>query len=336
MTTLTHSDVTQNVTEVAEDIYSLRLPMPYSLDHINVYVIKDNNRLALVDCGLDLPDSWAALEKGLTALGLRPQELTDIFVTHSHIDHMGQLDRLRGLAPEARLFMHQVEYEAVVQHSTDPKITTQVIQKWLDHNGMEGVSASEIAQIGFQAVPELRPGDNLLNGGERIRLEPTDSTNEWEILWTPGHTAGHLVLYNQDRNLLLSGDHLLSSISSNIGKYPGSSDDPLGDYIEGLEAIHELEIGLVLPAHGHTFTNYRDRIKHLIGHHQHRLGKIYSTLEHGPSTAAEVVQMVWGNRLEGFNRYLGLVEALSHLERLHREGRVTTEEDGQVIRYRAA
>ena len=336
MTTHSKTSNTNIVTEIAADIYSLRLPMPMGLDHINVYLIKETNRIALVDCGLDLPDSWEALEKGFATLGLHPDQLTDIFVTHSHPDHIGQLHRLRKIAPHARLFMHRIEYDNMLQRNTKNEVAMRAMQGWLDRNGMVELTSSRLMRSGFEKVPDIRPGDTMLDGGERIKLEPTDASQEWEILWTPGHTAGHFVLFSQERGLLLSGDHLLTSISSNIGKYPGSTEDPLGDFISSLEAISRLEVNTVLPAHGIPFTNHRERISHLINHHHHRLGKIYATLECGPRTAAEVVQQIWGDRVEGFHRYLALIEALSHLERLHREGRVTTEEDGAVLRYRAA
>ncbi len=331
------------VTEVAANLYSLRLPMPLELDHINAYLIRENNRLALVDTGLDLPDSWEALTRAFSSLDLGFDELTDIFVTHAHPDHIGQLSRLRQLAPQARLFLHQIEYDRLIRR-VDRAAMEQSFQGWLDRHGMTDMNARRLFESGMEVPPDLRPGDMLVEGGEHIRLDdpltslsqPTDPTAEWEIIWTPGHTAGHFVLYSRERGLLLSGDHLLTSISSNIGKYPGSTADPLGDFISSLESIAQLDLNTILPAHGQPFGNYRERITHLIGHHKHRLDKIHATLEHGPRTAAEVVHAIWGERVKGFHRYLALVEALSHLERLHLEGRVTTEEDKGILRYRAA
>ncbi|HEX2912634.1 MAG TPA: MBL fold metallo-hydrolase [Chloroflexia bacterium] len=327
----------ENVREVAENIYSIRLPMPFGLDHINTYLIKENNRLALVDCGLDLPESWEALNSAFAHLGIPMSELTDIFVTHGHPDHIGQLPRLRRVSPEARLFLHKQEYK-LLSDRADQANALGHIQEWLDRNGANDLSAQMLVGTANDLVPRLQNGDTLLNGGEQLKLapEPSDATGEWQVMWTPGHTVGHFVLYNPQRGLLLSGDHLLNSISSNIGKYPGSTEDPLGDFIASLEAISALNVNQVLPAHGKTFSNHRQRIKDLIGHHRVRLGKIYATLEHGPRTPAEVVQAIWADRATGFHRYLALVEALSHLERLHREGKVTLEEDKGVVRYRAA
>ncbi len=331
-----------HVTEVAENIFRIRLPMPFGLDHINVYLLKEADQLALVDCGLNLPDSWQKLDEGLAQLGLTPGQLTDIFVTHAHPDHIGQLPRLRKLAPQARLYLHRREYLPLAERMSDGAAVANRMERWLERNGMPGASANNLIDNSVNSLPQLQSGDLLLEGGEVFSFDrsskeaPTLPSANWKILWTPGHTAGHFVLFNQERRLLLSGDHLLGSISSNIGKYPGSTDDPLGDFINSLENISLLDVQEVLPAHGETFGNHRERIKDLIVHHHKRLGKIYASLEHGPQTAAQVVETIWGERATGFHRYLALVEALSHLERLRLEGRIIAEEQNATVFYRAA
>jgi glyoxylase-like metal-dependent hydrolase (beta-lactamase superfamily II) len=332
------------VTEVAENIFRIRLPMPFGLDHINVYLLKEADGVVLVDCGLDMPESHHRLDEGLAQLGLSPARLTDIFVTHAHPDHIGQLERLRHLAPTAHLYLHRREYQPLQERLTDQAGVTRRMSDWLERNGITQVSGG-LAGAGLNYLPEIRSGDRLLTGGEFFRFAKTGLENPalparkpgaWEVFWTPGHTAGHYVLYNRDRRLLLSGDHLLGSISSNIGKYPGSTDDPLGDFIASLEQIRHLDIGEVLPAHGQTFSNYRERIDDLEDHHQARLGRIYAALEGGPRTAAQVVETIWGDRARGFHRILALGEALSHLERLRLEGRVVAEETPDRVWFRAA
>ena len=328
------SNATTPVLEVAEHIYRLRLPMPYELDHVHAYLIKETNRLAVVDCGLDLADSWESLLAGFAALNLHPADLTDIFITHSHPDHIGALARLREVAPEAKLYLHRREYQRMSDRASDPATLLVRFSEWLSRNGATDFDPVELLGIDEMLPPTLHSTDQLVEGREHVPLAAT-ALGDWQILWTPGHTSGHFVLHNAARQLLLSGDHLLTSISSNIGKYPGSTDDPLGDFIGSLEAIAQLDLVQVLPAHGQPLEDYRDRITHLIEHHRKRLGKIYAALEGQPRTAAQLVGSIWGNRLVGVHRYLALVEILSHLELLRREGRVQAEETTEFIYYRA-
>lgn len=322
-----------NVREVAENIYSIRLPMPFDLNHINVYVLKETNRLALVDCGLNDAPSWEALNGGLQHLGMQLADLTDVFVTHFHPDHIGQFNKIRQHVPEARLFFHKIEYNWMEGRVHDSANRAKIIEEWAHKHGADFIDGERLVKNGAEYFPELQAGDKLVEGGERVQFSPTDSTAEWEVLWTPGHTPGHFVLINRQRGLMFSGDHLLHTISSNIGKFPGSTPDPLGEYMNSLKIIADLDLKEVLPAHGQTFTNYRERAHDLIKHHHERLDKIAATLEKEPRTAAQVIHGIWGDRLQGFNRYLALVEVLSHLERLKLDGRVVAEE-GQQIYWR--
>jgi glyoxylase-like metal-dependent hydrolase (beta-lactamase superfamily II) len=322
------------IDEVADKIYKFRLPMPGRLDHINVYLIKENNRLAMIDTGLPTPDSWKTLNEYLEALNLHFSDLTDIFVTHSHPDHIGQLHRIRKHAPTARLHIHRHELSVMQERAARPEEAERRLLEWFLSNGADEMALNPPSGL-FSANPELKPGDNTLDGGEKLTLSEGPE-GVWEIIWTPGHTAGHFVILNRARQILLSGDHLLGQISSNIGKYPGSTVDPLGDYMNSLQKINELELQEIFPAHGLPFSNYRERLVILLEHHRHRLEKMYTAIEGHPVTAAEVVKHIWGDRLDGFDRFLALGETLSHLERLVLEKRVVPEQHNHLTYYRVA
>ncbi|MEI6044766.1 MAG: MBL fold metallo-hydrolase [Chloroflexota bacterium] len=322
------------IKEVANKIYKFRLPMPGRLDHINVYLLQENQRLALIDTGLPTPDSWKALNDSLEALNLHFSDLTDIFVTHSHPDHIGQLHRIRKHAPTARLHIHRVELSVLQERSSKPEEAEQRLLEWFLSNGANEMALNPPSGL-FSPTPELGTEDRPLAGGEKLVLsEGLEGT--WEIIWTPGHTAGHFVILNRARRILLSGDHLLGGISSNIGKYPGSTVDPLGDYMNSLQKINELDLQEIFPAHGLPFKNYRERLAFLLEHHKHRLEKMYAAIEGQPVTATEVVKSIWGDRLDGFDRFLALGETLSHLERLVLEKRVIPEQHNNLTYYRVA
>ena len=322
------------IEEVADNIYKFRLPMPARLDHINVYLVRENNSLSMVDTGLPTPESWQVLNECLDSLKVAFSELTDIFVTHSHTDHIGQLHRIRKVAPAAHLHMHKRELEMLREQVINPEQTRAQMRAWfLSHGATE--LAEEEQGWNMPRLPEMGAQDRVLEGGEKLALGEGPQ-GEWEVMWTPGHTAGHFVLHNRTRHMMLSGDHLLGQISSNVGKYPGSTDDPLGDYLSSLTKIAELELQKVLPAHGLPFDDYRARAADLLHHHKLRLEKMCTAVEGKPTTAAEVVKYIWGDRLRGFDRYLALVETLSHLERLIREKRITSEQRGSITYFQAA
>jgi glyoxylase-like metal-dependent hydrolase (beta-lactamase superfamily II) len=322
------------VQEIASNIYKIRLPLPFpGLDHMNVYLLQETNFLAMVDTGLATPESWQALKAGLAALNLHWHDLTDIFVTHSHPDHIGQLASIRQEAPAARFHIHYYEYELLEGRATNPEQDQQRLRQWLDTNGAATLVMSGLGSR-TRYVPQLGPQDSLLKGGEKVLAT---ASAEWQVQWTPGHTPGHFILHNPTQRLLLSGDHLLGKISSNVGKYPGSTADPLGDYLDSLDRLAALDLAEILPAHGLPFKEYRERIATLKGHHQKRLEQIYSVIEAGggTKTAAEVVQKIWSHRrLEGFDQYLALFETLSHLERLVRMQQIVAETSHDLIYYR--
>jgi glyoxylase-like metal-dependent hydrolase (beta-lactamase superfamily II) len=323
------------IQEVADNIYKFRLPMPGRLDHINVYLVKENNRTSMVDTGLPTPESWAALNECLEKLAMKLTDVTDIFVTHSHPDHIGQLYKIRKAAPAARLHMHRREVALMEDRNLHPEESERRMYEWFISNGANELAEENTRGFRFPAVPQFGPEDRLLEGDEKLPLGE-GAEGEWEVMWTPGHTAGHFVLHNRTRHMMLSGDHLLGQISSNVGKYPGSTEDPLGDYLGSLNKIAELNLQQVFPAHGMPFNDYKERADNLIKHHRERLEKMYAAVEKQPTTAAQVVKYVWGDRLEGFDRFLALVETLSHLERLVRERRVVPEQRDNIIYYRAA
>lgn len=321
------------VEEVAENIYKIRIPMPFKLNHINAYLLQGPNQMALVDTGVPTAEAWDTMQEAFKALNLKMSDLTDIFVTHSHTDHIGQVHRLRREAPEARLLMHQRELELL--HGRTTQTAEHEMREWLLMHDAKNLVNDWGGNSGKMFVPETKPQDVALAGGEAFVIDPA-TPGEWEIVWTPGHTAGHYILVNRSSKTMLSGDHLLGQISSNVGKYPGSTENPLGDYLNSLRKIAELDLQQVLPAHGLPIQDHRERVADLIEHHRIRLEKMYSNIEAGPTTAAAIVEKIWGDRLQGFDRYLALFETLSHLEYLVEEGKVVSEKHNEIIYFRAA
>ncbi|MBV9545087.1 MAG: MBL fold metallo-hydrolase, partial [Chloroflexi bacterium] len=159
--------------------------------------------------------------------------------------------------------------------------------------------------------------------------------------WTPGHSAGHICLFDSSRKVLLSGDHVLPHITPSVGLHVRAASNPLADYIDSLHLIGRLEAELVLPGHGDPFQGLPERTARLLEHHQRRLDEILQLLAAEPvshSAYELAARMHWGRRrtwddLSGFERRLAVTEALAHVELLHARGQVHKVCTDGSIRY---
>jgi glyoxylase-like metal-dependent hydrolase (beta-lactamase superfamily II) len=176
--------------------------------------------------------------------------------------------------------------------------------------------------------------DLLLEGAERLPLDD----NEVQAIWTPGHSPGHCCFYWPARRLLFSGDHLLPKISPNIGLHPQSSADPLDDYLQSLDHIERLDVGLVLPAHGDPFDDPRDRIATIKRHHEERKATLVGLLADGPKSgwqlAGELFHAIRDRNV--FQQRLALQETLAHCQSLAVEGRLQKHVNGRLVSWSAA
>ena len=181
----------------------------------------------------------------------------------------------------------------------------------------------------------LKP-DVMLEGGEEFAVGGVTL----EAVWTPGHTAGHLCFYDRSRELLFTGDHILPVITSNVSTRMATEDDPLGDYLDSIAKVGQLDVRLVLPAHQHHFTDLQGRIRELHRHHDVRLGAVLAACAPGATmpTAYEVASVVpwdvgsWAD-MDQFLRRVALGETLSHLDYLRKRGRVERVRDDPYARW---
>jgi len=163
------------------------------------------------------------------------------------------------------------------------------------------------------------------------------------VLWTPGHSTGHICLFDARNKVLLSGDHVLPHITPSVGLHVRAASNPLADYLDSLRLVGRLEAELVLPGHGEPFHGLPERTGELIAHHQRRLDEIHGLLEREPERAltgyAIAARMNWSRRrtwddLSGFERRMAVTEALAHIELLHARGEVHKEYADGEITYR--
>jgi glyoxylase-like metal-dependent hydrolase (beta-lactamase superfamily II) len=314
--------------EVLPGVQLIELPLPLSLGSINVYLVRLAGGYLLIDCGMDTDACFQALARGMEAAGAGWTDISEILLTHVHPDHMGLAPRLLELTG-ARLSMHAHDAE-FLQELTQ----TERYLAWADGVMREaGVEAEIIAKIRGSSneihkhFHSLRP-DRVLLGGERIAA----AVGELEVLWTPGHSPGHVCLYGRERRVLFAGDQMLEQISPNIGWLPDR--DTLGEFLDSLRDLERLEVELILPSHGAPFSGHREWIRKTIAHHAERCAKILALLDATSRSAAEVVNELWERTLIPFHYRFAVFEVLAHLEYLERQGKVEQLPGSPIVRWR--
>jgi len=321
--------------EPAPGVFRLVLPLPFpGLDRVNAYLITGGADTTLVDCGIYYPDEeddhgWADVEAAFAACGVAVADVDRLLVTHSHIDHYGMAATFVERA-ECELWMHETIDEDLRAYR-DSEGTRERLRELFREHGVETEDLDELVKFedwrGFVSgfiEPAVR-----VRGGETIDVGP----RTWEFVHTPGHARSHVCLWSASDGLLISGDHLLPTITPHIDYRRGAEDDPLGDFLASLAVIEKLDPSLVLPGHGRPFEEGAERARIVERHHDRRLGAILQVVRHEPHTADEITDEIFGTALLNFERRLALGEALAHIRYLAQRGEIvrTQREDGTFV-----
>lgn len=314
--------------EVLPGAYLVELPLPFSLGLINVYLVRLAEGWLLVDCGMDTPACQSALARALEGLDIAFTDIRILLLTHFHPDHMGLAQRVREHSG-ARLYLHGADEETLA-HICDldryPPWHTGVLSSAGVPAPMIDAIVASMAEVQRSFHPLV--ADVRLAGGERIE----GAHGCLEVVWTPGHSRGHVCLYSAAQRFLVSGDHILEHISPNIGWDPDR--DALGEYLASLETVARLDIDLLLPSHGAPFRGHREWVARTRRHHEERCGEITTALGAGRRSAHELVGALWTRELSPFHYRFAIFEVLAHLEYLRHRGRVEACEADGVIRWR--
>ncbi len=321
-------------------IHRLQLPMPQP-DYVNAYLVEgdsDNGHL-LIDTGWDTEEALDALKKQLAEIGINPQDISQIVVTHVHPDHYGLAGKLRRLL-NAKLALHNLERDFIESRYINMDVLLQQIERLLQANGTPSDESTRLQRASLPLIKFVTPvlPDVTLHGNETIDT----GYLSLKVLWTPGHAWGHVCLYEPSRKILFSGDHVLPHITPHIGLHPQTSTNPLGDYLDSLNRLKQLEVKLVLPGHGQPFTAFKPRIEEIIQHHQQRNSEILSALKAGPKTAYQIASEIsWMSyasstgweKLSSWNKRMAVLETLAHLEAMKIAGKLESSTRENVIYY---
>lgn len=313
--------------EVFPGVLSIELPLPFELRSVNVFLVRLDVGYLLIDCGMDTPESFAALEQGMASAGLEWTDIRQIVLTHMHPDHMGLSARLIELTG-APISLHHVEADHL-RVVRCPELRAAWINRAFNESGvpqsMQDVMYGHYLSIrhNFHALsPEA-----LFQGFEEI---PT-GIGPLQILWAPGHSPGHVCLYSKRHRLLFAGDQILPRITPNISWHPDL--DTLSDYLESLQALKALDVDLILPCHGQPFTGHVSWIDKTTAHHHERCHEMLALLDH-PSNVHSMVPQLWRKRLSAINHQFALLEVMAHLEFLRRRNQVRCDQvDGAVVEW---
>ncbi|MEA2312863.1 MAG: hypothetical protein QOE28_2831 [Solirubrobacteraceae bacterium] len=324
----------------AAGIHRMAIPTPFMVGRVNCYLIEDDP-LTLVDTGPNSGKALDALEGALAGHGRRIEDLERIVITHQHIDHLGLVDILARrsgaeicaldlLAPVIEAYGPEAERDdelaeaLMLRHGISRDVVT----------ALRAVSRSFRGWGGSTAVTRrLTDGEALPFAGRTLRA-----------IHRPGHSPSDTVFHDEERRLLIAGDHLIPHISSNpLISRPlgGKSGEPGGGrpralliYMDSLRETREMELDLVLPGHGDPFDGHAALIDDRFAMHERRARKIAGLIAEQPCSAHEIAHSLWGN-VAVTQAYLTLCEVLGHVDLLLDRGQVREREVGGVVRFEA-
>jgi glyoxylase-like metal-dependent hydrolase (beta-lactamase superfamily II) len=307
------------LTEVAADVFELRLPIPFEDGLVNVFLFPDGKDADLLDCGMNAEESLEAIHRAVRQLGA--QRLRRLMVTHIHPDHYGAAGMLAGGEGLADLYIHRLEVPLVQPRYVELEHLVEEVKHYLLVNGVPGAEAEVVSnsQRALSQVVKTAEPSVQLDGAETVSL----GHRKLRVEWTPGHSPGHICLYDRSDGLLFAGDHILPDLSPNIGLHPQSTPDPLHEYLDGLRRMAAYRPKLVLPGHGRPFSTVASRVDALVSHHQRRLEQILEIVGGEEKSGWQVALDLWGPRDNPYEKRLALQEGLAHLQALAVDGQVS-------------
>ncbi len=310
---------------IAEGLLLVRLPLPFALNHINVYLLDEGDGWTLVDCGLDTPDSRQAWDTVLAAPLLGGRPLRRIVVTHHHPDHVG----LAGwLAARFNIPVSMTAGErAVCGRYTDARrdVVAERTPLWFEHGLPRDMAVELLERMPRYAVQvhPLPAQVSLLSTTQPVVL----GGRRWRPMVGRGHSPEHLSLLDEAGAFMIGGDQVLPKITPNIAVWPGGDQNPLLSYLQSLETFTGIDPQtLLLPSHKQPLYGVSSRVEELRAHHEARLLAVLAACT-TPMTCFEMLPVLFGRELRNEEIGFGLGEAIAHLNFLEVEGLLSSAVD---------
>jgi len=319
--------------EIAPGIHWLRLPLPFQLDHVNVYLLEDQGGWTLLDTGLGSTQT-RALWESILAGPLAGQTVSRIVVTHFHPDHVGCAGWLSERF-DVPLYMSQTEYLVALNLHLDPgALDAEPFRQFYMRHGLDVETTTKVVTQGhnyLKMLTGLPPTFRRLIAGERLHI----GHREFDVLSGGGHSPEQLMLFCRPEKLLLSADQVLARISPNVSVWAVDPEgDPLAIYLRSLESLRAELPGdsLVLPGHDLPFYGLHRRIEELRQHHERRCRAIDEACRQAPKSAAELVPVLFRRPLDPHGMGFAFSEVLAHVNFMSRERRLASESSADGVR----
>ena len=318
---------------IADGIQWLRMPLPFSLKHINLWLLEDGNKWAIVDTGVGNSETRGIWFR-VFADAMANQPASHIIATHMHPDHVGcagwlceRFDIELSMSREEYLLCRILTSDTGLPAPEEGRrfyraagFSKENLDRYIEMFGSFGTVVSPLPQ-----------SYRRLYGG----LAFTIGNHQWQIITGRGHSPEHACLYCTELNVLISGDQILPTISSNVSVYPTEpAANPLADWFESLHRLKTLlpDDALILPAHGKPFRGVKTRLDALIDEHETGLGKLRKLcLE--PKRAVDVFTALFKSRITESNLLMATGEAIAHLNYLLEQGEMDRDIDTKGVAW---
>ncbi|MFX1567104.1 MAG: MBL fold metallo-hydrolase [Promethearchaeota archaeon] len=328
-----------------EGIYRIKIDVPFAVKYVCLYLFELEGKKILIDSGLNMGNWKKKLFSAFEQMNLSIKDIDYCIISHIHTDHIGLVKILKKKNPELKILMHDITHELLKWQTDNSNLNELKIQAretadQLIKYGISKEQGDKIIQF-FTFWPrflQYQKPDIELHDSEVI-------FNNLRIIWTPGHSFGHICIFDEKKKYLFSGDHILSRITPHIGNFvvpkhlaEEYKDDDfkniLKHYLISLDKIDNLKPKIIFPAHQEIIYNPHERILEIKEHHKNRLKEISSLIKDNPMTAYRISQIHFGKDLDEMNSYMALSEVLGHLFYLEAEGKVKIiERKGKLLYY---
>ena len=328
-----------------EGIYQIKIDVPFPVKFVCLYLFNIEDKKVLIDSGLNMGNWKKKLFSAFKEINISIQDIDYCIISHLHLDHISLVPILKQKNPKLKILMHDITHELLKWETNDANLKeleqeARATANQLIKYGISEEQGNRIVQFFtyWSKFLQYQKPDIIVHDGDIL-------FDNLEIIWTPGHSFGHICIFDKKKKYLFSGDHILSRITPHIGNFIIPTDmaekykdhdfnNILKHYLTSLDKIDSLDPNIIFPAHQEIIYNPHERIQEIKKHHINRLKEISSVIKDNPLTAYRISQIHFGEDLDEMNSYMALSEVLGHLFYLEAQNKVKTiEKNGKLLYY---